>query len=228
MADEDLTEQQVHKLLKDAEARLRVANSNSNDKINPNNLVKSLQHNISTLAAATPIESYVNGFHTIPNVNAKHILPKITKIQSDDIRIVVDPVLMKKNLDQENKATAGTDWFNLPRTRLTPELKRDLQLLRMRDVLDPKRHYKKDNMRNKIPEFSQVGTIIEGPTEYFSGRLTNKERKKTLVEETLDHEKVTGRFKKKYNEIQSKKTSGKKAYYKNLRGMRVKGGIFKS
>lgn len=98
----------------------------------------------------------------------------------------------------------------------------------MRDVLDPKRHYKKDNERNKIPEFSQVGTIIEGPTEYFSGRLSNKERKKTLVEEILKHEKVTGRFKKKYNEIQEKKTSGKKAYYKNLRRMRTKSGLLKS
>ena len=55
----------------------------------------------------------------------------------------------------------------------------------MRDVLDPKRFYKKENSKPQIPEFSQVGTIIEGPTEYFSGRLSNKERKRTLVEEIL-------------------------------------------
>ncbi|POS82645.1 hypothetical protein EPUL_005758 [Erysiphe pulchra] len=226
MADEDLTEQQVHQLLKDAETRLR--STKTGDILNPNVLIKNLQQNISTIAAAAPMKSYVNGFQTIPNVNAKHILPKEAKIQSDGYRIVVDPILTKEKAINEKKATAGTDWYNLPRTRLTPELKRDLQLLRMRDVLDPKRHYKKDNLRNKIPEFSQVGTIIEGPTEYFSGRLTNKERKKTLVQETLEHEKITGRFKRKYNEIQAKKTSGKKAYYKNLRSMRTKGGILKS
>lgn len=71
-----------------------------------------------------------------------------------------------------------------------------------------------------MPEFSQVGTIIEGPTEYHNGRLQNKDRKKTFVEEVLAGEAQTGRFKKKYNEIQSSKTSGKKAYYKSLKAKR--------
>ncbi len=31
----------------------------------------------------------------------------------------------------------------------------------------------------------QVGTVKEGPAEYFSSRMTNKERKKTLVDELL-------------------------------------------
>jgi len=104
---------------------------------------------------------------------------------------------------------------------LTPELKRDLQLLRMRSVLDPKRHYKKDNRRKgDVPEFSQVGTIIEGPTEFFTARLTNKERKRTLTEEVLAGEKNTHRFKSKYNDIQKAKTSGKKAYYKSIKAQR--------
>jgi len=91
----------------------------------------------------------------------------------------------------------------------------------MRDVLDPKRFYKKDNSKPQIPEFSQVGTIIEGPTEYFTGRLSNKERKRTLVEEILAGEKETGRFKSKYNHIQE--TSGKKEHYKKIKAMRKKG-----
>lgn len=127
---------------------------------------------------------------------------------------------MKKRLAAEKKATAGSSWFNLPRTDLTPELKRDLQLLKMRGILDPKRFYKKENGKSNMPEFSQVGTIIEGPTEYYNGRLQNKDRKKTFVEEVLAGEAQTGRFKKKYNEIQSSKTSGKKAYYKALKAKR--------
>ena len=71
-----------------------------------------------------------------------------------------------------------------------------------------------------MPEFSQVGTIIEGPTEYYNSRLQNKDRKKTFVEEVLAGEAQTGRFKKKYDEIQSSKTSGKKAYYKALKAKR--------
>lgn len=106
---------------------------------------------------------------------------------------------------------------------VTPELKRDLQLLRMRSVLDPKRHYKKDNSRkSEIPEFSQIGTIIEGPTEYFTARLSNKERKRTFVEDVLAGEKQSQRFKTKYNAIQAAKTSGKKDHYKALKAKRAK------
>ena len=123
---------------------------------------------------------------------------------------------------QEKKATAGSDWFNLPRTDLTPELKRDLQLLKMRNVLDPHRHYKKDNSRSIVPEHSQVGIIEEGPTEFFSARLPNKQRKRNIVEEILAREEETGRFKNKYDEIQTSKRSGKKGYYKALQAQRKK------
>lgn len=90
----------------------------------------------------------------------------------------------------------------------------------MRSVLDPKRHYKKENVKAKAPEFAQVGTFIEGPTEFFSSRLLNRDRKKTFVDEILTVEDSTGRFKSKYNDIQISKTSGKKAYYKKLKAKR--------
>jgi hypothetical protein len=93
-------------------------------------------------------------------------------------------------------------------------------------VLDPKRHYKKDNGKAQAPEFSQVGTVIEGPTEYYSSRLLNRDRKKTFVEEVLAAEEENGRFKRKYSDIQALKTSGKKAYYKKLQDKRS-GGIRK-
>lgn len=102
---------------------------------------------------------------------------------------------------------------------MTPELKRDLQLLRMRSVLDPKRHYKKEG-KAKPPEFSQVGTIVEGPTEFFSGRIAKKDRKRTFVEEAMAMERETRRFESKYNDIQTTKRSGKKAFYKDLRSKR--------
>ena len=99
---------------------------------------------------------------------------------------------------------------------LTPQLKRDLQLIEMRSVLDPHRHYKKTSGKAKIPAFSQVGTVLEGPTEWYSSRINKKDRAKTFVEEAMAGERKTGHFKRKYNEIQEKKTSGKKAYYKSL------------
>jgi len=91
----------------------------------------------------------------------------------------------------------------------------------MRNVLDPHRHYKKGNGKMAAPEFSQIGRIIEGPTEYFSGRIDNKSRKRTFVEEILEAEQQTGRFGRKYGDIQVKKTSGKKAHYKAVKAKRT-------
>ena len=102
-------------------------------------------------------------------------------------------------------------------------MKRDLQLLKVRGVLDPKRHYKTDTSKTLVPEFSQVGTIVEGPTEYFSSRMPNKLRKRTLVEEILRDQHSTGHFVKKYKDIQASKTSGKKAFYRNLKEKRHRG-----
>ena len=93
----------------------------------------------------------------------------------------------------------------------------------MRGVLDPKRHYKSDNSKTQVPEFSQVGTIIEGPTEYLTSRVPNKLRKRTLVEEILGDKHSTSHFENKYNDIQAVKTSGKKAFYKHLREKRHRG-----
>lgn len=115
----------------------------------------------------------------------------------------------------------------MPRTILSSELKSDVKLLKLRNVLDPHRHYRSDSARALAPTFSQTGQIIEGPTEYFSSRLSNKERKRTIVEEVLAKEKRTGHFRRKYYEIQASKTNGKKAYYKNLKENRS-GGIRKS
>lgn len=92
----------------------------------------------------------------------------------------------------------------------------------MRSVLDPKRHYKKENKTARAPEFSQVGTILEGPTEFYSARLLQKDRKNTLLEEVLAGEKTSGRFKSKYNDIQAAKTNGKKAHYRELKSKRSK------
>lgn len=108
----------------------------------------------------------------------------------------------------------------MPRTNLTPELKRDLQLIKMRGVLDPHRHYKKDN--SAFPEYSQAGTVIEGNTEFFSSRLKKKDRKRTLVEEVMADEDSRRRFKNKYEEIQTKNRSGKKEFFKKLKQRRNK------
>ncbi|KAI4254394.1 MAG: hypothetical protein LQ352_003126 [Teloschistes flavicans] len=121
---------------------------------------------------------------------------------------------------KECKMSAESDWFYLPRTKLTPELKRDLQMLRMRSMWDPKRHYKNDSRKNLIPQYSQVGTILEGPTEFHSSRVLRRDRKQSFVDEILATEDHTQHFRCKYNEVQASKRSGRQGFYKSLKRKR--------
>ncbi|KAG5933201.1 hypothetical protein E4U53_001064 [Claviceps sorghi] len=115
--------------------------------------------------------------------------------------------------------TAGSDWFDLPKTDMTPEFKREWQLLRMRGLLDPK--HQKKALRATAPEYSQIGEVVAGPTDFYSSRLTRKERKSTMLEEVLssvDKQKLQV----KYAGIQRDKTSGKRGFYKKLVSQRRK------
>ena len=104
-------------------------------------------------------------------------------------------------------------WFNMPKTDMTPEFKRDWQLLRMRGILDPK--HQKKALHKDAPPYSQVGEVIAGPTEFFSARMTRKERKRTIAEEVMSNYNH-GKMKDKYAGIQKVKTSGKKLFYKKV------------
>ena len=60
-------------------------------------------------------------------------------------------------------------------------------------------------MDKKRSKFVQIGTVVKGPTEFFSSRLPKKQRRKTLVEELMANEQARAYSKRKYNEIQAQK-----------------------
>jgi len=66
----------------------------------------------------------------------------------------------------------------------------------------------------------KIGTIIEGPTEFYSSRLTRRERKRTIVEELMADEQARGYYKRKFLEIQESKQSGGKRHYGRLKKKR--------
>ncbi|KAF2151199.1 rRNA-processing protein FCF2 [Myriangium duriaei CBS 260.36] len=211
--DEALTDEQMVAMLQNAETRLRQKeqeSGSSRDELKSFNFPK--------LSTGEIAKSHVR---TVQHGAVKlREQDQVQEKSSQGMRKVEDPVTVRKRLAENKKASAGERWYNLPKTDLTPELKRDLQIMKMRNVLDPHRHYKKEGGKMKAPEFSQVGTIIEGPTEYYSARINNKDRKRTFVEEVLAGEQETGRFKRKYGDVQAKKTSGKKAFYNALKAKR--------
>lgn len=143
---------------------------------------------------------------------------------------------------------SGDKWFNLPSSEMTEDLKMDLRALKMRGALDPKRFYKvcAHTLQPRPPcahhsrashfvgcclyqatekrsGFLQVGTVVEGATEYFSSRLTKKERKQNIVDELMHDEKVRTYAKKKFSEIQDSR-SRKKRFGMSTKRKRVLSG----
>ncbi|PGG98558.1 hypothetical protein GX51_06754 [Blastomyces parvus] len=222
--EEILSDEQIQNLLLEAEARLR--STSEGPLPSPVDAVAaSSSLRLPALDSAQTVQPYIRKQDDVAIFDQSRAITAEQKKFSETIRSipqVADP----KSKEPKEKPTAGSDWFNLPKTNLTPELKKDLQLLRMRPVLDPHRHYKKDNSKAKVPEYSQVGTIIEGPTEFFSARIPKKLRKRTFVEEAMATEKESGRFRRKYEDIQAAKTSGKTAHYKAVKAKRTKGSKF--
>ncbi|KZT09342.1 Fcf2-domain-containing protein [Laetiporus sulphureus 93-53] len=122
----------------------------------------------------------------------------------------------KKLTKKERKAlknkTAGAAWFDLPAPAEAdlPRLYREVEALRLRNQLDPKRFYKRDEGEGKgikgLPKHFAIGTIIPSSTPFgtpSADNLSRAHRKRTLVEELVDDAEAKGYAKKKFKELQS-------------------------
>mmetsp|Transcript_18475 Transcript_18475/g.28985 ORF Transcript_18475/g.28985 Transcript_18475/m.28985 type:complete len:289 (+) Transcript_18475:42-908(+) len=109
----------------------------------------------------------------------------------------------KKTARKQRDNSAGRGWFGMTPTPMSDQLKSDLAIIRNRNYLDPKKFYKSaDSFKGKV---LQVGTVIEGSSEFYSSRMTNKERKQNLTEEIMSDVTVANYAKRKYYDMQSEK-----------------------
>ena len=155
----------------------------------------------------------------VQNLNKK-------KPKSDDYSgaalAVIKPHVGKKKMKKLKKAerekTKGTDWYNMPALELTEERQRDLELLQMRGVLDPKRFYKK-NASDNLPKYFQIGTIVDSAADFYTDRVPQKDRKQTMVDELLADAEFKKFQNRKYVEIieDKSKKQGKKFFNKKKR-----------
>lgn len=57
----------------------------------------------------------------------------------------------------------------------------------------------------RLPKYFQMGTIVEGMGEYFSARMTKKERKQTLTEELLADIQLSQQRKRRFEALQAER-----------------------
>ncbi|KAI9332288.1 Fcf2 pre-rRNA processing-domain-containing protein [Zopfochytrium polystomum] len=123
--------------------------------------------------------------------------------------------------------TAGPKWFDMKSTELTDAVKHDLMVINARSVLDPKRHYKNPEKKTAaIPKFFQIGTIETGAADFYSARLTRKDRSRSgIVEDLLSDPKTKSYINRKMVEIHKDRAfKTPKRLLKKSRGARVGGG----
>jgi hypothetical protein len=123
----------------------------------------------------------------------------------------------KKGTKALPKNDAGKNWFGMAPTPVTDELKRDLALIRNRNYLDPKRFYKSSDATGKVV---QLGTVIEGAAEFYSSRLTKKQRRGNLTEEIMADPAVARYAQDKFQKMQhAKAKTANRKYKKGPRGI---------
>jgi len=108
------------------------------------------------------------------------------------------------------RETAGSEWFHMPKPAMTPELEKDMAVLRMRQHLEKGRHYKSLGWKSKAPEYFQVGVVVDSQHDYYSGRLTRRDRREHIKDELLASAEVKAQTRKRFHEIQEKSQSGRK------------------
>ncbi|KAF4576940.1 hypothetical protein EYR36_004924 [Pleurotus pulmonarius] len=119
--------------------------------------------------------------------------------------------LTKKERKALKKRTAGPGWFDLPAPTEAdlPRLHREVEALRLRNQLDPKRFYRKDEGEGKgikgLPKYFAIGTVLPTDTPFdtpSSDNLPKSHRKRTIVDELVDDAEAKRYAKKKFGELQ--------------------------
>jgi Fcf2 pre-rRNA processing len=134
--------------------------------------------------------------HTVPLVNEK---PKSVKLK--------------------DRPDAGKNWYHLPAPELTPELKQELLVLRNRQYIDPKRHYKTTEERaGPLPKYFAIGTVYDSKLDgSVDTVLPVKRRNESLVEQLMHDDKFQTYAKKNVQKVMQRGMSGSRGAYRAMK-----------
>lgn len=97
---------------------------------------------------------------------------------------------------------------------MTPELKKDLKLLQLRNYLDPKKFFKKEKKKG-APKYFQIGTVVHSAADYYSSRA---ESRGGFVDDILADQQSRSYLKRTFLQIQETKRPEKKHFTKKRKG----------
>ncbi|XP_062591333.1 deoxynucleotidyltransferase terminal-interacting protein 2-like [Saccostrea cucullata] len=128
---------------------------------------------------------------------------------------------LKQKRKKDREMSKGKGWFGMRAPEMTDEAKMNLEVLKMRKALDPKRFYKGNDMKG-IPKFFQFGKVVESAADFYHSRVPKKKRKANLVQELIADAEFRKFNKRKYVEIQEAKMKGDGPYKRMKRPVKKK------
>ena len=159
-----------------------------------------------------PLSKIIPGY-TAPFSLSSSSDTQISNCKKDSIdKLIQTATTITNNRSMKRKGVVANDevgsknWFQYASTPITDELRTDLKILRQRNYINPKKFYKSlDNPSTHV----QVGTVIEGVGEYYSSRLSKKERKANFADEIMGDYDTSNYVKQKYKKMSKTKTNKK-------------------
>lgn len=110
----------------------------------------------------------------------------------------------------EKRGSNGSSEFKS--SRMTDALKRDIQVLNMRNSIDPTQRYKTNSLIGS-KKFVQYGTVIDTSYEYYSNGGTSVRKKpKSILDSLMQDEEFHQKIRTKSQEIADKR--GKRKFNK--------------
>eukprot|EP00300_Choanocystis_sp_HF-7_P025911 c2824_g1_i1.p1 GENE.c2824_g1_i1~~c2824_g1_i1.p1 ORF type:complete len:203 (+),score=42.28 c2824_g1_i1:32-640(+) len=139
--------------------------------------------------------------HIESALGSSHTLASLDRVATESVITNTKGPTRKQILKLKDGST-GKQWYDMKAPVLTKELQTDLKVLQMRNVAHPRKFYKASD---KAPKYFQVGTVVEAAGEFYSARLTNRERKPTMAAELLADSEYKRYAKRRHVEIQGEK-----------------------
>eukprot|EP01048_Picozoa_sp_COSAG05_P005414 COSAG05_NODE_320_length_11481_cov_32.028730_5_plen_280_part_00 len=143
----------------------------------------------------------------------------------DDVlrKTIMDGIEAPKDaVEKYKKPPREKKYFDFESTEMTDAVRRDLEVLRMRTFINPKKHYKGSDHQWKPKKF-QIGTVVLPPQEYYSQAGSKRELKRGALDALKGDKTMMAYTKRKFMEAQAAtQAGGKKSYKRKMKKRRPK------
>lgn len=214
--DDDNALKDIQAIAKDVEPKKRVLSEikpKKSDKELPTRILPDFDPFKDTYIETNPLK-FASAFHKIQSMSLiegdKCKIEEKFYIKDDFMSLdkIDNPRLSKRTLQKERRKERGKDagknWFHMKAPEMTDKIKADLKVLKHRHVIDPKRFYKPSSSK-QLPKFFQMGRIVDSAADFYSGRVSKNEKKRSLADSLMAEAKFQQYKKRKMNEIYEKK-----------------------